>query len=124
MGAAVPGQDGPARAAGVGPARAARVLKAWGVQAREKLMGDPYALAREVKGIGFRTADEIALKVGLAPDSPQRLGAALSEALREAAGEGHTALPREEVLARVARMTSTMDGAAAGTVERELTDGR
>jgi exodeoxyribonuclease V alpha subunit len=109
---------------GIGPARAARVLKAWGVQAREKLMGDPYALAREVKGIGFRTADEIALKVGLRADSPLRLGAALSEALREAAGEGHTALPQEEVLARVARMTGTKDGAAAGTVERELADGR
>ena len=109
---------------GIGPARAARVLKAWGVQAREKLMGDPYALAREVKGIGFRTADEIALKVGLRADSPLRLGAALSEALREAAGEGHTALPQEEVLARVARMTGTAEGAAAGTVGRELTDGR
>ena len=109
---------------GIGPARAARVLKAWGVQAREKLMGDPYALAREVKGIGFRTADEIALKVGLRADLPLRLGAALSEALREAAGEGHTALPQEEVLARVARMTGTAEGAAAGTVGRELTDGR
>ena len=105
---------------GVGAARAARILDTFGVETREKVMGDPYVLSREVKGIGFRTADEIALKLGLAADSPQRLGAAVSEVLREAAGEGHTALPREEVVERLGGMVGAGYAAAEAAVEREV----
>lgn len=106
---------------GVGAARAARILETFGAETREKVMGDPYVLAREVKGIGFRTADEIALRLGLAPDAPQRLGAAVGEVLREAAGEGHTALPRGEVLERLGRLVpGAADGAAEAAVGCEV----
>lgn len=105
---------------GIGPARAARILKAYGVRAREKVMADPYGLAREIRGIGFRTADEIALKVGLPPTSPLRLGAAVAEALREAAGEGHTALPREAAIERVGRLLGIDTTTVEPAIEQEL----
>jgi exodeoxyribonuclease V alpha subunit len=109
---------------GIGPARAARILDAYGVRTREKVMGDPYLLAREVRGIGFRTADEIAQKVGLPADSPLRLGAGLGEALREAAGEGHTALPRAVAFDRARGLLGTRAGAIEAAAERELAERR
>jgi exodeoxyribonuclease V alpha subunit len=109
---------------GIGPARAARILDAYGVRTREKVLGDPYLLAREVRGIGFRTADEIAQKVGLPADSPLRLGAGLGEALREAAGEGHTALPRAVVFERAKALLGVRSGGIEEAAGRELAEGR
>ena len=50
---------------------------------------DPYRLARDIRGIGFRTADAIALRLGLAREAPQRLAAGVSYALQTAMDEGH-----------------------------------
>jgi exodeoxyribonuclease V alpha subunit len=109
---------------GIGPARAARILKAYGVKTREKVLTDPYGLAREVRGIGFRTADEIALKVGLPATSPLRLGAAVGEALREAAGEGHTALYRDAAVERVGRLLGIETDAIEPAIAQELAEHR
>ena len=54
---------------------------------------DPYRLARDVRGIGFRTADAIAAKLGMEKTAPQRLRAGVSFALQTATDEGHCALP-------------------------------
>ena len=91
--------------------RANRILEAYGADAVATISDDPYALARDIRGIGFATADQVALKLGVAPDSVQRIGAAMAEVLREAADDGHTALPlaeartpaRRELLAALAR---------------------
>ncbi|MDF1587204.1 SF1B family DNA helicase RecD2 [Marinimicrococcus flavescens] len=83
---------------GVGLARARQILAAWGSRAVARVTADPYALAREVRGIGFLTADALARRVGIAPDAPVRLVAALEQTLRDAAEDGHSALPRERLL--------------------------
>lgn len=83
---------------GVGLARARAVLAAYGEAAVGRITADPYALARDVEGIGFQTADALARRLGLEPAAPVRLVAALEEALRRAAEDGHTALPRAGLL--------------------------
>src|SRR4028118_224734 len=54
---------------------------------------DPYRSARDVRGIGFKTADAIAMKMGVEKTSPQRLRAGVSFALQTATDEGHCGLP-------------------------------
>ena len=61
----------------------------------------PYRLAAEIAGIGFRTADRIAEKAGVARNSPERILAGIRYVLEEAAGEGHVYLPKEELFSRV-----------------------
>ncbi len=89
---------------GLGPAQAAAIYKAWGAATPARVRADPYALAREIKGIGFASADALAQKLGVAPDSPQRIGAGLWRVLEEALGDGHCALPRAEATERAAHL--------------------
>jgi exodeoxyribonuclease V alpha subunit len=78
---------------GVGTARAVRIFKTYGHEAISVMAEDPYRLARDIRGIGFKTADAIAMKLGLTKDAPQRLRAGISFALQTATDEGHCALP-------------------------------
>src|SRR5215207_495841 len=78
---------------GVGTARAVRIFKTYGHEAVSVITDDPYRLARDVRGIGFRTADAIAAKLGMEKTAPQRLRAGVSFALNTATDEGHCALP-------------------------------
>jgi len=58
---------------------------------------DPYRLARDIRGIGFRSADVIAMRLALTKESPKRLRAVVSYALQTATDEGHCALPVESL---------------------------
>ena len=78
---------------GVGTSRAVRIFKAYGEQAIEKVRGNPYALAKDIHGIGFATADQIAQKLGIPRDSINRTKAGIDHALLEATSGGHCALP-------------------------------
>jgi exodeoxyribonuclease V alpha subunit len=78
---------------GVGTARAVRIFKTYGHEAIKVMTEDPYRLARDVRGIGFRTADAIAAKLGMEKTARQRLRAGVSFALQTATDEGHCALP-------------------------------
>ena len=89
------------RGHGVSSAFAARIVKKYGKDAINVVRSNPYRLAHEVWGIGFRTADEIAQKLGIARDAPERLEAGLLHALETANEDGHMHLPDEE-LVRVA----------------------
>jgi exodeoxyribonuclease V alpha subunit len=90
---------------GVGTARALRIYKIYGERAVEKVREDPYRLATDVWGIGFQTADELAQRLGLDPQSVKRGRAALRFVLQEASGEGHVALPEAAALERAGRLT-------------------
>jgi exodeoxyribonuclease V alpha subunit len=80
---------------GVSTSRAVRIYKTYGEDAIEKVRGNPYTLAKDIHGIGFKTADQIARKIGIPVDSLIRVCAGLSHVLMEATGEGHCALPME-----------------------------
>lgn len=87
---------------GVSPAIAARLRRAYAENALAFVRANPYRLTTDVRGIGFARADEIARKLGVAPDAPERIEAALAHVLERQAEEGHTWLPRPrlEELAR------------------------
>src|SRR5215213_10429455 len=94
---------------GVGTARAVRIFKTYGHEAIKVMTEDPYRLARDVRGIGFRTADAIAAKLGMEKTAPQRLRAGVSFALQTATDEGHCALP-VTMLATLAQRLLEVDG--------------
>jgi exodeoxyribonuclease V alpha subunit len=89
---------------GLGLGQAARVYRALGNDAISLIRKDPYRLARDVRGIGFLTADQVAMSLGLARDAPERLRAGLTYALQEARDDGHTGLPRHEAIQLAARL--------------------
>ena len=80
---------------GVSTSRAVRIYKTYGEGAIEKVRNDPYRLAKDIHGIGFKTADQIARKIGIPVDSLVRACAGLNHVLLQATSDGHCALPVE-----------------------------
>src|SRR5579862_2900967 len=87
------------RGHGVTAAFAARIVKTYGAHAIRVVKTDPYRLALEVWGIGFRTADSIAEKIGIAKDDPKRLAAGLAHVLETQLEDGHCHVPEEQLTA-------------------------
>src|SRR6202451_1929361 len=83
---------------GVGTARAVRIYKTYGADAVQVMTDNPYRLARDIRGIGFKTADAIAIRLGIEKTALVRVRAGISYALTEAMDEGHCGLPREELI--------------------------
>jgi exodeoxyribonuclease V alpha subunit len=109
---------------GVGTARAVRIYKAYGDAAIRVIQENPYRLSEDIWGVGFRTADELALKLGLPRDAPQRAQAAVRHVLREASGtKGHVGLPEPVVVEETAALTQISPGQVADAIEQlRLTD--
>jgi len=107
---------------GVSTSRAVRVYKTYGENAVEKVQADPYALARDIPGIGFKTADQIAQKIGIPHDSILRAVAGLEHVLLEATGEGHCALPWAMLKEEVAKLLLVDEAVIATALERAQLD--
>ncbi len=78
---------------GVTVGQALRIAKEYGADGVTMVKENPYRLAEDIFGIGFKTADSIAMQMGIASDAPARIGAGLNYTLTLAAGKGHTYLP-------------------------------
>ncbi|WP_300124470.1 ATP-dependent RecD-like DNA helicase, partial [Desulfovibrio sp.] len=91
---------------GITPALGVRIHRAYGEHALEIVRENPYRLAMDIRGIGFLTADAIAAKLGLAPDSPLRVQAAALYTLQKAAEEGNVYLPQARLVEEVGRQVS------------------
>src|SRR5262249_47946745 len=89
---------------GVSTSLAVRIYKTYRDAAIAVVKNEPYRLAAEVWGIGFKTADKIAQSLGVPHDSPQRAKAGLQFTLSEASDEGHCYLPQEELIAKAAEI--------------------
>lgn len=85
---------------GVGTAYAIKIYKQYRNEAIKAIKENPYRLAADIWGIGFRTADKIAKSLGMAEDAPQRVEAGVRYVLSQAAEEGYVYLPREELVDR------------------------
>ena len=83
---------------GVSTGLAVKIYKQYGDESLNVVRTDPYQLARDIWGIGFRTADKIARALGLPPDAPTRLEAGLAFALSEMADEGNVFVPQPELV--------------------------
>ena len=85
---------------GISAAHATRIYRQFGARARAVLEDDPYRVAAQVRGMGFKTADRIAAKLGIAPDSPRRVAAGVRHELTVAAAGGDVFLPAGELRQR------------------------
>jgi len=83
---------------GVSPAYAVKIFKVYGQSAISTVRGNPYRLARDIRGIGFKTADKIARELGIPADSPLRAAAGILHMLNELTDEGHVYVPEAELL--------------------------
>src|ERR1700691_2330881 len=89
---------------GVSTSLAVRIYKKYGDASVSVVSHEPYRLAADGGGIGFKTADTIAVAVGIARDSPERIKAGLAYTLSEAADDGHCSLPAPNLIADAAKI--------------------
>jgi exodeoxyribonuclease V alpha subunit len=91
----------------ISPRLALKIWKAYGARAIDRLRENPYAVAEEIDGIGWRTADRMARSLGVPDDAPARLEAGVLFALREWAAQGHVCVAREPFEHRTAELLET-----------------
>jgi len=108
---------------GVGTSRAVRIYKTYGADAVRLVSENPYRLARDIRGIGFRTADQIAAKLGIEKTARIRVRAGISFALSEAMDDGHCGLPHEELLALTRELLEVPSELVVTALGLELQDG-
>jgi exodeoxyribonuclease V alpha subunit len=105
---------------GVSTSRAVRIYKTYGEKAIEQVRSDPYALARDIHGIGFTTADRIAQNIGIPHDSILRASAGLDHVLLEATNQGHCALPLDLLKEEAGKLLSVDDKIVVAALDRSL----
>ena len=108
---------------GVGTARAVRIFRTYGADAVQVMTENPYRLARDIRGIGFRTADAIAMKLGIDKSAMIRVRAGIAYALSEAMDDGHCGLPEKELLPLAAELLETPEDLVRTALDPELADG-
>ena len=108
---------------GVGTARAVRIFKTYGVDAVQVMTENPYRLARDIRGIGFKTADAIAMKLGIEKTAMIRVRAGIAYALSEAMDDGHCGLPEGELVPVAAELLEAPEDLVRTARDLELADG-
>jgi len=89
---------------GINTTLAVKIYNTYGQQIYSVLKENPYQMAEDIDGVGFKTADEIASRVGIRTDSDFRIRSGILYVLLQATGEGHTYLPMEELTARASQL--------------------
>ena len=97
---------------------AVKIYNKYGQEVYGILKENPYRLADDIEGVGFRTADDIAAKAGIRTDSDFRVRSGILYTLLQASGEGHTFLPQEELTAK----TSELLGIDKDIIEKNYMD--
>ncbi len=118
---------------GVGTARAVRIYRTYGDEAILKVTENPYRLALDIHGIGFKSADLIAQRLGIARDSLIRARAGVRHVLQELSGDGHCAWPRDDLVEAAVKLLeiaspileeAIQDEIGADTLVRDVIAGR
>lgn len=102
---------------GVSPGYAQKIFKIYGQQAIQIVKENPYRLAKDIQGIGFKSADIIAQKLGIAKDSPERIDAGIEFALSTLSNDGHVCYPVKEFLKEAEKLLEV----ASASVEERIT---
>ena len=89
---------------GISSNYAPKIQARYGNTALKRIEDNPYSLANDVAGIGFRTADRLAMSMGLKPGNESRVKAGIEFALTQTASSGHTCLPEDKLLTETARL--------------------
>ena len=109
---------------GVTTGLAVKIYKQYGDASIPTVQADPYRLARDIWGVGFKTADKIAMALGLPADSASRQDAGVAYALSELANEGHTHAPAGVLLDTAAELLGLPAAGLAPALGRLAADGR
>ena len=96
----------------------AKIYQKYGDSVYSVLQENPYRLAEDISGVGFKIADEIAYRIGIHTDSDYRIRSGMLYTLLQATGEGHVYLPKEEFFARSSRLL----GVDPSYMEKHLMD--
>jgi exodeoxyribonuclease V alpha subunit len=107
---------------GVSTSRAVRIFRTYGQEAVAIVSENPYRLARDIRGIGFLSADTIAQKIGIARDSPLRAQAGVSYALAEASSQGHCGLPYSQLVPLAVKLLDIPDTVIEGAIAQEIAE--
>jgi exodeoxyribonuclease V alpha subunit len=102
---------------GVTTGLAVKIYKTYGDDALSVVQSDPYRLARDIWGVGFKTADKIARDLGLPPDSPSRVQAGVAYALGQQADEGHVYAIETDLTKEAAELLDVSPELVAGAIE-------
>jgi len=97
---------------------AVKIYKQYGDAAVDVVQSNPYQLARDIWGIGFKTADKIAQDMGLPADAPERIEAGVVYTLNQQVGEGHVYLPQPELIPKAAELLAVKERQVEYAVER------
>ena len=108
---------------GIGTSRSVRIFKTYGADAIPLVKENPYRLARDIRGIGFKTADQLAQRLGIPKESMLRARAGISYALMEAVADGHCALPEENLLTLAEELLEIGRGTLAEALALEAAEG-
>lgn len=109
---------------GVSTSKSVRIYKKYGKDAVKIVQENPYRLAKDIRGIGFRSADIIAQNVGIEPISPIRAQAGVAFALSEASGnQGHCSLPRSELIKQAVTLLDIPSEIISEAIDHEITEG-
>ena len=105
---------------GVGTGRAVRIYKTYGDEAIIKVSENPYRLALDIHGIGFKTADVIAGRLGIAPDSLIRAQAGVRHVLQELSGDGHCAAPHDTLIKEAEKLLEIPEAILEQAIQEEV----
>jgi len=108
---------------GVGTARAVRIYKTYGADAVQVMTDNPYRLARDIRGIGFKTADAIAMRLGIEKTAMIRVRAGISYALTEAMDNGHCGLATDELAVLAVNLLEVPNELVPPALDLELAAG-
>jgi len=109
---------------GVSTARAFRIHKTYGDEAIRKVQADPYCLARDIRGIGFQTADQVAETLGIEKTSDLRARAGVEYVLLEITRDGHCAYPRPGLISKAQEILDIPDEIIERAIDHGLEGGR
>lgn len=105
---------------GVSTMRAVRIYKTYGDAAIEKVRENPYCLAQDIRGIGFKTADELAMKLGVPQDSIQRAQAGVNHALLELCEHGHCAAEQDALVKASVELLNISEDTIKQAIQLEI----
>jgi exodeoxyribonuclease V alpha subunit len=100
-----------------------RIYKTYGADAVQVMSENPYRLARDIRGIGFKTADAIAMRLGVEKTDMIRVRAGISYALTEAMDDGHCGLPTAELTPLAEKLLEVPQDLIRTALDLELADG-
>ena len=109
---------------GVSTSKSVRIYKKYGKDAVKTVKENPYRLAKDIRGIGFKSADTIAQNIGIEPTSPIRAQAGVAFALSEASGnQGHCCLPRPLLISQASELLNIPESVISNAIAHEIDEG-